>query len=101
MNKKYRIEPINNKHDLNVGDLVVHYLDISTKLVDPIRCKDDAYFGFIEGKEIIGVVLKPVDRDYVDSLIEIQWLGNSNEHSPVCSAVNLFRFIPGTYTLED
>ena len=100
MNKTYRIEPINNKHDLSVGDLVVHYLDISTKLVDPVRCKDDAYFGFIEGKEIIGVVLKPTDRGYA-SLIEIQWLGNSNEHSPVCSASNLLRFIPGTYTLED
>jgi len=94
MNKTYRIEPINNKHDLKVGDLVVHYLDLTTKLVDPVRCKDDAYFGFIEGKEIIGVVLKP-GEGYA-SLIEIQWLGNSNEHSPACSAANLLRFIPGT-----
>ena len=100
MNKTYRIEPISNKHDLSVGDLVVHYLDLTTKLIDPDLCKDDAYFGFIEGKEIIGLVLKPPGEGFA-SLIEIQWLGNSNEHSPVCSAVNLFRFIPGTYTLED
>ena len=97
MNKTYRIEPINSKHDLKVGDLVVHYLDISTKLLPGLEYR----VHFREGKEIIGVVLKPADRGYVDSLIEIQWLGNSNEHSPVCSASNLLRFIPGTYTLED
>jgi len=96
MNKTYRIEPINSKHDLKVGDLVVHYLDISTKLLPGLEYR----VHFREGKEIIGLVLKPPGEGFA-SLIEIQWLGNSNEHSPVCSASNLLRFIPGTYTLED